>query len=874
MNSSTNVWPHLDAQNGLITNLYPKSILLLILNVSLLYVGCDDDPYASSSDLTAGSSSGGSLGEGAGTESNGSAGMFNSDLAGDSAEVLAGESAGTSTDSQVNPTEICLEDQDYLSEIAWVHIFSNSCVACHQAQGPASHTRMVFKTEQEPDWKMHNLTQVTSVIETREEGLPLLLLKPTGLHSQGHGGGLLIGRQSEDIQILISLTERILDITDDCGQLREGQTHISLAPPQDQCAELKPGRRLLRRLSHQEYQNTVRDLLGVDIDANASFVADAVEYGFDNHPERLDVSSLLVDQYREVAENLGDIVPLEDLLPCSLAAGNINCAHQFIKTFGERAYRRPLSHTEVDQYLSLYRLVVSQECFEQGIRWVITAMLQSPHFLYRSELGWRQEGGHNLFKLSSYELASEISYLLWQTMPDDELFEAASNGDLLDPTMMTAQIQRLLNDPRSGLTAQYFFFKWLQLDRLMQVVRDSEIYAALYFEIREAMVKESQLFIDELWHSDETLSALFLSTHSWANQDLASYYGVSTGAPHPQESGFYRIQVAPSRPAGILTHGSFLTTHAAPTSSSPIHRGVIVRERILCNHLDPPPEGLDIMPPVFDPDLTTRERFAAHTEEEICASCHRLIDPIGFGFESYDGIGRYREQEGTLPIDSSGALIRESDGSSFPFNGMAELADLLAQDEEVSACYARQWLRFSVGESEGLETQCYADWLSDQLTTHDYRLKSVINAITRTPHFMDRIGEADELDLPARDYLPLAQGDAPLAFVDTIGTTLDDLSCGLPPATSSSAGSGDPRITVDEREDRWDSGFCLYVTLTNTSEETVDGWSVQLNVEGTIDSVWNAMNSADSGSVTFTNVAWNNVIAPQASVEFGFCTAL
>jgi hypothetical protein len=836
-----------------------------------MWVGCDDDVVVNSGQRSAGESTFNIAGESGGI----SAGESNGGVsAGESAGEIAGESAGETGGDEIPPPEVCLEDQEYLSDVVWPQIFSTSCVACHQEGGPASGTRMVFKTDQDPDWLAYNLTQITNVIEAREDGLPILLLKPTGLHSEGHGGGQLIARQSAEFEMLLSLTERVLDITDDCGQLLEGQTHLSLDPPDGECAELKPGRRMVRRLSHQEYQNTVRDLMGVEIDASASFVADAVEYGFDNHPERLNVSSLLVDQYRELSETIGEAAPLDDLLPCSIAEGDISCAHQFITTFGGRAYRRPLSHDEVDQYLTLYRLVVSQECFEQGVRWVIIAMLQSPHFLYRSELGWRQEGGGDTFKLTSYELASEISYLLWQTMPDDELFEMAASGELLDPAVMEDQVQRLLNDPRSALTAQYFFFKWLQLDRLMQVVRDSEIYAALYFEIREAMLKESQLFIDDLWRADEPLSALFLSTHSWVNDDLATYYGVSTGDPHPSVPGFYRAQVTPTRPAGILTHGSFLTTHASPTSSSPIHRGVIVRERILCNHLDPPPEGLDIMPPVFDPNQTTRERFAAHTEEEICASCHRLIDPIGFGFESYDGIGRFRELEGSFPVDSSGAVIRESDGSALPFDGMGELADLLAQDDEVSACYSRQWLRFSVGESEGLEAQCYANWLSDYFSTHDYKLKSVISAITLTPHFVSRVGGVDELDLPALDYVPLNRGVSPLEAVGAPGPELEDLACGVPPSTSTSAGAGDPRITVDEREDRWDSGFCLYVTLTNISEESVDGWSVQLNIDGTLTDVWNAEYSGDSGQVTFTNVGWNSVIAPQASVEFGLCATL
>ena len=848
---------------------------LLVLSCAL---GCDDNVTSGERAETAGDLAGVNAGVASGdlagdTAGESSGGVSAGERAGMAAGMAAGMTAGVSAGERVPPPEPCLDDQSYLSEVAWSEIFSTSCIGCHQAGGPAANTRMVLKSPEEDGWAQHNLAQVTAVIEADEGGLPLLLLKPTGLHSQGHGGGVVIARQSTEFQTLLSLAERILEITDDCGELREGQSPISLDPPEGQCDELKPGRRLLRRLSHQEYQNTIKDLIGVEIDAGAALVADAVEEGFDNHPERLDVSPLLIDQYRELAEQLGETAPLDALLPCEIAEGDVRCAHRFITSFGARAYRRPLTHSEVEQYLQLYRLVVSQECFEQGVRWVIIAMLQSPHFLYRSELGWRPEGSDGDFQLTPYELASELSYLIWQTMPDEELFDAAASGVLLTPVGRRAQLERLLNDPRSARAAQRFFFKWLQLDRLMQVVRDSEIYAALYFEIREAMLRESELFLEELWQSDETLSALFLSTHSWVNEDLAEYYGVSTGEPHPTVHGFYRAQVTPSRPAGLLTHGSFLTTHAAPTSSSPIHRGVIVRERILCDHLDPPPDGLDIMPPSFDPNQSTRERFAAHTEDELCASCHRLIDPIGFGFESYDGIGRYRETEGGLPVDSSGALTR-AEGGAQPFNGVGELASLLAQDEQVSACYARQWLRFGVGESEGLEARCYADWLSERFMTDGYKLRSVISALTQTPHFTRRLGGAEELNVPAAAYVPRAQGASPLEAVEAPSDDLEEPACGVPPSASSSAGAGDDRLAIDERRDGWETGYCLYVTVTNASEEVIDGWSVQLNIQGTLTNAWNANYSGESGLVTFSNVEWNSQITPQASVEFGMCASL
>ena len=162
-----------------------------------------------------------------------------------------------------------------------------------------------------------------------------------------------------------------------------------LPDSEDACETLEPGRRLLRRLSHVEYQRTIQDLLNVNIDAKGAFVADTIDHGFENHPERLDVTGLLADQYRVMAESISETVDIERLLPCAITDGDINCAHRFIASFGQKAYRRPLTGEEISTYRELYRMVVEQACFEDGIRWVIVGMLQSPHFLYRSELGRR-----------------------------------------------------------------------------------------------------------------------------------------------------------------------------------------------------------------------------------------------------------------------------------------------------------------------------------------------------------------------------------------------------------------------------------------------------------------------------------------------------
>lgn len=773
--------------------------------------------------------------------------------------------AGTAAEAG-SENEACLTDEEFLATHVWSQVFAERCVGCHQEGGLAQYSDMVLKPESSPSWQRHNLEQITQVVAQTQDEVPIILLKPTGRHPDGHAGGQLLLENSDEYRRLDELVGRILDEVDECGN-----TTSEPAEALDDCERLMPGRRLLRRLSHVEYQNTIRDLLGIEINARGAFVADTVDHGFENHPEKLDVTGLLADQYRQMAESLSERVDLEPLLPCTVAMGDIHCAHAFIADFGKRAYRRPLTADEIAAYRDLYRLVVEQACFEDGIRWIIIGILQSPHFLYRSELG-RRNG--DTFTLTPYEIASGLSYLLWQTMPDDALFDAAADGSLLQPTVVAAHVRRLLDDPKSIEMANDFMGHWLELDGLMQVVRDSEIYAALYFELREAMSQETKLFVEDLWRQNAPLSDLFQSDTSWLNEALATYYNVDLGEAQEHGNGFYQVDVSATRPAGILTQGAFLTTHALPTSSSPIHRGVVIRERLLCNELQPPPEGLVIVPPPFDPTLTTRERFAAHSADIQCEGCHRLIDPIGLGFENYDGIGRYRDTEGGAPVDASGSVTRLT-GEDTAFSGIDQLAEILATDTEVTACYSRQWLRFGFGETEGLNADCYVNALHQDLQSEAGRLHTVVNALTRTPHFFSRQGGESEQDAPGVNLTPTAPGTSPTGTDPT--TPPPDLvnpTCGTPPPMGNGAGVNDPRLSVDVRDDRWASGYCQYVTISNMSTESIDGWSVEIEVEGTLNSAWNVEYTGDTGAVVFSNLSWNSVLPSDGQVEFGYCATL
>ncbi|MEE2787384.1 MAG: DUF1592 domain-containing protein [Myxococcota bacterium] len=767
----------------------------------------------------------------------------------------------------------CLDANDYFTTYAWPEIFNSNtygCVGCHVQGGPGQNTRFVLVGDDQPNWAVRNMESIRTVVDARIDGRPLILMKPLGEPVIQHGGGRVLGVDSPQYTHLEELVYRMTGQLDFCGAPTGPDPRQPVAAEDEGCDELQPGRRQLRRLSHIEYQNTVRDLLGIDIDAAGAFVADSVVDGFANHPDALFVGGLLAEQYRQMAESLAERVDLTALSPCALSAADIECGHEFIAQFGLKAFRRPLTSGEIATYRNLFRAAVADECYEQGMRWVITAMLQSPNFLYRSELGIR---AGDEFALTSYEIASQLSYLFWQTMPDEILMNLASTGELLEAATIRQQVTRLLSDTRSLAMANDFVGRWLHTDQLMRVIRDSIIYKDLYFETRESMLKETEFLVDEIWQANRPFTDLFTSEYSWLDERLGQYYGIERGDGPPNEAGFVRVRVEDLRPGGVLTHGSFLTTHASPTTSSPIMRGVTVQERLLCVHLDPPPVGLVVMPPAIDPEASTREAFAQHSSDAACRGCHNLIDPVGFGFERFDGIGRWRADDNGQPVDSSGELTRR-EGEPTPFDGVGELSDLLASDWQVTHCYARQWLRFGFGETEGLNAECYNDHLANTLVANQSNMTGVVQALTETPHFRRRTGEATESAPPWTALAPTGPNVAVEADDPAIAPLdLPALTCGIAPPMDDGEVIDDPRLTLAlQSEDSWSTGYCRQYTLTNNSDAPVVGWAVQIEVPGPIGTAYNVERDRDDGLVTFRPIGnWARTIAPGAPFGFGFC---
>ena len=525
----------------------------------------------------------------------------------------------------------------------------------------------------------------------------------------------------------------------------------STAPPDDEqagaCSIAEPGPSPIRRLTRVEYNNTVYQLLGDVSEPANQFPPDEEAGGFDNQAGVLVVSPLLAEHYMSAAEQLAAThtpTLMQDLPNCQ--GQNVDDAgceadvDAFIRSFGKRTYRRPLNDEEVAEHLDVFRegtmLGDDGHSPAMGVEMVVQMMLQSPHFLYRVEFGMADPTHDDVVPLTSYEIASRLSYLLWNTMPDATLFAAADADELRTPEQIEAQARRMLATPRAREAVKNFHRQWLHLDdiqpRILANGKNLEIYPDYYTGLPMLWQWETEAFIDHaIFEEDANVTTLFTAPYTMMNAELAAFYG-ATG---PEGIEFVRVERDPSRYAGFLTHAGLMALFAKPDRSSPIHRGKFVRETLLCQVPPPPP---DVVPeaPNVDESKTTREQFTQHSQDPGCKGCHSLMDPIGFGFEHFDGIGRYRETEWGLEINASGELIEtDVDGT---YNGVVELAGKLASSEQVKNCVATQWFRFAYGRSETSDDTCSMDNLQATFAAADYDIKELIVALTLTDAFRYR----------------------------------------------------------------------------------------------------------------------------------------
>jgi hypothetical protein len=443
---------------------------------------------------------------------------------------------------------------------------------------------------------------------------------------------------------------------------------------------------------------------------------------------------LSVEQYAAAAEDVARAAveqKLDSLVGCT-GAQDAACADQFIVGFGQRAFRRPLAPEETARYQGLFTSYQARG-FGEAIRVVLQAMLQSPNFVYHLELT-PAPSGVGVTPLGGYELASRLSFALWNTLPDADLLAAAAAGTLDSKEGVQAQAERLLASDRARDALSSFHLQWLGLENMVDsTVKDAAMFPEWSPAIKTAMRNEVVSFADlVIRRGDGRLQTLLSAPFTVASPEVLSLYG-ATAAPAADGS----VALDPTQRAGLLTQAGFLAAHAHSNQTSPVHRGLAVRKNLLCTDLPDPPDNVDNTPPEPDPNATTRERFEQHRADPACKGCHELLDPIGVGFENYDAIGRYRTMENGKAIDSNGELVGVA-SSPGPFSGGVALAQQLATSPEVRECVQKQWFRFSLGRYEAGEDACSMQALTQAFAASDYQVKTLLLALVTSDAFRYR----------------------------------------------------------------------------------------------------------------------------------------
>jgi Protein of unknown function (DUF1592)/Protein of unknown function (DUF1588)/Protein of unknown function (DUF1585)/Protein of unknown function (DUF1587)/Protein of unknown function (DUF1595) len=530
------------------------------------------------------------------------------------------------------------------------------------------------------------------------------------------------------------------------------------------------GRIALRRLNRAEYNNTIRDLIGLDLHPADEFPSDDVGYGFDNIAEVLSTPPVLLEMYLAAAEKVigaafrSDYVrehlmnPPVDTVPRTFrkykppvrsprvdktlrvvpAAPDPELARQqhiydILLAFCDRAFRRPATHDEVTRLLGIVLSAEKDgEHTESALQLAFRAVLVSPHFLFLgNKFDHDAVSASDSLPINDFDLASRISYFLWRSMPDEQLFRVAAQGLLRRREHLRLQVKRMLRDPKARALAENFASQWLQTRKLKDFTPDPALYPDFDESLREAMLTETELFFESVRDKDRSVLEFLDADYTFVNDRLARFYGIAgvTG------DGFRRVSLAGTSRGGVLTQASVLAATSNPNRTSPVKRGKWILENILGAPPSPPPSGVEALKEgKGDAHAgTLRQRMEQHRTDPACASCHRRMDPLGFGLENFDTIGGWRTTDGGQLIDSSGYLPGDR-----PFHGPGELkVALLTRRDTFVRCFTEKMLTYALGRGLDRGDRRAVDQILTRLARSDYRFSALILAVVESEPFLN-----------------------------------------------------------------------------------------------------------------------------------------
>ncbi|HEV3202815.1 MAG TPA: DUF1592 domain-containing protein [Gemmataceae bacterium] len=525
---------------------------------------------------------------------------------------------------------------------------------------------------------------------------------------------------------------------DQVSQWIQGRITIASGDPSNQ---KNPGRVTLRRLNRVEYNNTIRDLIGVDFKPADDFPSDDVGYGFDNIGDVLSMPPILMEKYLAAAEKIVDEAFKNQGFRTRVLDGQpkernvIQSARKVLEPFVIRAYRRPVAREELRRLIEFVEIADgNRDGFETGIRTALQAVLCSPHFLFRVELDPQPKNPNLVRMLNEYELATRISYFLWSSMPDQELFNEARAGTLRKN--LEAQVRRMTADPKTRSLVENFAGQWLQLRNLKIVAPDTGQFPTFNDALRSDMQKETELFFEAVMREDRSIMDFLDADFTFVNERLANHYGIAGVQGEP----FQKVSLKGSPRGGVLTHASILTVTSNPTRTSPVKRGKWILENILGTPPPPPPPDAGELSEDKNvvQSASLRKRMEQHRANPNCAVCHQRMDPLGFGFENFDAVGAWREKDGAFRIDASGELP-----GGKTFTGPKELKAILktTKEEGFRRCLTDKMLTYALGRGIEESDSWAVDAIAGMVARDQNRFSSLLLAIVQSDPFQKRKGQ-------------------------------------------------------------------------------------------------------------------------------------
>ena len=497
------------------------------------------------------------------------------------------------------------------------------------------------------------------------------------------------------------------------------------------CDQSALGSPVLRLLTSSEFSNTISDIFPQVATAwtNTLPANTLSAYGFANDASTTvgpQFAQALLDTATSIATAVTGGTAFATILPCSATTADHTCASQFVTQFGRRLFRRPLTQAEQTTYLTFFDSALAKSDFKTAMKWVLVGLIQSPNAIYRSEIGTVASDGTR--NLSADEVATEFAYTYTGTTPTDALLTQAESGSSVDVETLA---KSLLASTPGQTTLQNFFEAYLSYTQVASVERPNIMN---FDTVRNDMVQETRTFINQVVvQNNGGLKDLLTAGTTNPSANLATYYGF----PAPS-ADYASVTRTTGHGIGLLAQGSLLASDALPTSSSPTQRGLLVFTRLLCETKPTPPPNVPPPPPPAPGQYTTRQRYEQqHASSGPCASCHKLFDPIGFGFEQYDEGGNWRPTDGGLPINTVSDVPNPDGTPMFQFQDEETLAQGLANEELVYQCFAAYLATYAYGTADScLGSSRVTDFKAGTLSIADYYA-----ALAAEPHFVKRAGQ-------------------------------------------------------------------------------------------------------------------------------------